>query len=43
MIEDAGFEVAGREDQKRVAPGFRLSGQDALIRPDVAASAGSPE
>ena len=43
MIEDAGFEVAGREDQERAAPGFRLSGQDALIRPDVAAPAASAE
>jgi biotin synthase len=39
MIEDAGFEVAGREHQEHAAPGFRLPGQDALIRPDVAAAA----
>ncbi|MDG2049642.1 MAG: biotin synthase BioB [Myxococcota bacterium] len=45
LIEDAGFEVAesarGKETQTetRTRSGFRLPGSEALLRPDVAASA----
>jgi len=38
MIEDAGFEVAGREGDAKARPGFQLAGDDSPLRPDVAAA-----